>query len=283
VGPVLLVLAVLAVPALRRALGLRPAPLVVLAVAAAVAVWVVPGYAFDGHLAEIVVPGLWLLAGLLVRAQRPVWASVLIGVAAGWELWGGLGIVILLLTARPLHRRLLDAAVATGVVALTYLPFAASGSFALFRGHWPISSDSLVGLLGASGDFTWWMRLGQGAACLVAGAAVALALRGSHHGLWLVPLVVAEMRALLDPQTYDYYLVTPQLLLLVAVALLDRDRVATMATVAGLTFLQFSVFQPTRLATEFVTVTACAVLALLDRGPRRRAHRRRDPHSPAAP
>ena len=275
VAPTVLVLVVLAaLPALRRRLGLSDQPLVVLGVAAAVVVWLVPAYAFDGHAAELVIPMLWLLAGLQVLGQRSLAAAVLVGLASGWELWGGLGVAILLLARRPRRRHVLDAAASAGVVALTYLPFVVSGSFALFRGHWPISPASLVGVLGGSGSFTWAMRLGQGAACLLAGAAFALLLRGSHHGVWLVPLIVAEMRVLLDPQTYDYYLVTPQLLLLAGVALLDRDRATTLATVAALAFLQVSVFQPTRVATEVVTVAACAGLAVaLGRGPHRAARR----------
>ena len=42
----------------------------------------------DGHLAQLVVPLLWVLSALEARRGRGVRAGVLIGLSAGFELWG---------------------------------------------------------------------------------------------------------------------------------------------------------------------------------------------------
>src|SRR6267378_4065150 len=53
-----------------------------------------------GHPAEAVIPLLWVLAGLQAREGRVSSAGALVGLSAGFEIWGVLGVVVLLLAPR---------------------------------------------------------------------------------------------------------------------------------------------------------------------------------------
>src|SRR5205823_11031202 len=77
----------------------------------------------DGHPAEAVVPLLWVLAAVWVRDDRVLAAGALIGLSAGFELWGVLGAPVLLLT--PRFRRAAFGVTVEGAVVLAQLaPFA---------------------------------------------------------------------------------------------------------------------------------------------------------------
>src|SRR5437762_688531 len=92
----------------------------------------------DGHPAEAIVPLLWVLAGVWAREDRALQAGALIGLSAGLELWGVLGLPVLLLA--PRRRRALAGAVATGAVVVGMLaPFALSGSFRMFAYDWRVA------------------------------------------------------------------------------------------------------------------------------------------------
>src|SRR5205823_12110838 len=54
----------------------------------------------DGHPAEAIVPLLWVLAALWAREDRVLAAGALLGLSAGLELWGVLGVPVLLLAPR---------------------------------------------------------------------------------------------------------------------------------------------------------------------------------------
>ena len=66
----------------------------------AVAAGLTHGAFVDGHPAEVVTPLVWVLAGLEARRGRAVRAGALIGLSAGFELWGVLGAAVLLLLPR---------------------------------------------------------------------------------------------------------------------------------------------------------------------------------------
>ncbi len=76
------------------------------ALTAAVLAPVALSYTFDayrdGHPAQALVPLLWVLAGFEVRAGRAWPAGLLIGVSAGFEVWGILGVAIVVLAPRVL-------------------------------------------------------------------------------------------------------------------------------------------------------------------------------------
>src|SRR6478609_4792412 len=92
----------------------------------AVAAGLTQGAFIDGHPAEAIVPLLWILAGLAAREDRVLRAGTLIGLSAGLELWGVLGVALLLLAPR-LRRALLGGVAETAVVAVMLAPFALFG------------------------------------------------------------------------------------------------------------------------------------------------------------
>jgi hypothetical protein len=174
----------------------------------------------DGHPAEAIVPLLWVLAGLWAREDRALGAGALIGLSAGLELWGVLGLPVLLLAPRR-RRALAGAAVEAGVVIGMLAPFALAGTFRMFEYDWHVASGTLLSLFVASGaHFGWPLRLLQSALALIAGASVALALRRSVHACWLAPLAVALVRLVLDPLSFGWYWLEVEALVLVGAALL---------------------------------------------------------------
>src|SRR5205823_2373004 len=102
---------------------------------AAVATGLTHGAFVDGHPAEAVSPLLWVLAAVEVRRGRAWRAGLLIGVSAGFELWGLLGVAVLALAPRA--RDALRGAAAALITAVALLaPFAVFGSFHMFDYEW---------------------------------------------------------------------------------------------------------------------------------------------------
>ncbi len=223
---------------LLREQGARVPVIPLVAVGAVALVTEMVPWAFDaGHPAQIVVPVLWVTAGVAVRRGRPALAAVLVGLSAGWEVWGILGVPVLLV-ASPL-RRAVHVAVTWGSVACatavaTYLPFAVAGPFEMFGFAWPVSEVSLYALVAPDlGAFPWHLRLLQAVVALAAGSAVAIAVRRTPHGVWLVPLAVLVTRLALDPLLYPYYWLAPQTVALLAAAfVVSRRDVPAVAGVA---------------------------------------------------
>jgi hypothetical protein len=172
-----------------------------------------------GHPAQPIIPLLWVLAGLSARKNRPVEAGALVGFSAGFELWGVLGLPVLLLVPR-FQRAVAAVAVEAVVVAGLLVPFVIAGTFRMFEYEWEVSTSSLIGLVVEPGTgFGWPLRLLQAGLAVMGGAAVALFLRKSIHCVWLAPLVVLIVRLLLDPQSYGWYWIAPLALVLVGAAL----------------------------------------------------------------
>jgi len=189
------------------------------ALTAAVLAPVALSYTFDayrdGHPAQAIVPLLWVLAGIQLRTGRAWLAGVLIGVAAGFEVWGILGVAILVLAPRPLDA-VRAFAVATLVPLALLAPFALAGDFGMFEYRWVVNGDTLLSLLVEPGTaFTWPLRVLQGAAALLAGAAVAWSLRRSAAALWAAPLALVAVRLALDPVRYPWYWLALETLVLV--------------------------------------------------------------------
>ena len=163
---------------------------------------------FDaGHPADSLLPLLWILAAVEARRGRVLLAGAIVGLSAGLETWGILGVAVLALapSARDAGRGLL---VAVGAAAVLFLPFVAAGQFHMGGYRWLVSSQSLVSLVVAPGTRVGWtLRILQGAVAVGAGVAVARAARGSRHAVWLVPGVVVLARLLLDPLDSGYYFV----------------------------------------------------------------------------
>ena len=193
---------------LRRLLGERTAhrPLALLAGGVAFAALGLPAAAhLDGHMAQVVVPLLWLVAGLQARRGRFVAAGGLVGLSAGFELWGMLGAVVLVLATR-VRDAVAAVAVQVAFVAALFAPFALFGELRTFDYHWVVHAHTPLSLAVEPGtDFTWWMRLAQGGTALAVGGALAWPLRRSLHAVWLGPLAVVAVRLALDPVRYPWY------------------------------------------------------------------------------
>jgi hypothetical protein len=172
-----------------------------------------------GHPAEAIIPLLWVLAGLWAREGRVLSSGALVGLSAGFELWGVLGVVVLLLAPR-ITRALAGVCVQAAVVAAMLAPFALAGTFRMFDHEWRVTSGTLVGLVvGPGAHFGWPLRLAQASLALGAGAALAFAMRRKVHSLWLVPLAVALVRLLLDPVSFGWYWLEVEALVLVGAGL----------------------------------------------------------------
>ena len=175
---------------------------------------------FDaGHPADSLLPLLWILAAVEARRGRTVRAGLIVGLSAGFETWGILGIAVLALapSARDAARGFV---VAVGAAAVLFLPFVASGHFGMSHYRWLVSSQSLVSFVVAPGSAVGWpLRIAQGALALGAGVAVARAARNSRHAVWLVPGAVVVVRLLLDPLDSGYYFVAIEGPALVGLAL----------------------------------------------------------------
>ena len=197
------------------------------ALTAAVLTPVALSYTFDayrdGHPAQAIVPLLWVLAGFELRAGRAWPAGLLIGVSAGFEVWGILGVAIVVLAPRAWDATR-AVAVATLVPLALLAPFALAGDFGMFQYRWLVHGDTLLSVLVEPGtEFTWPLRVLQGVTAILAGAAVAWSLRRSAAALWAGPLALVAVRLALDPVRYPWYWLAVDTLVLVgAVQLLSR-------------------------------------------------------------
>jgi hypothetical protein len=203
---VLAVTTVLLLLATARTAGVRsPVLLGALGLIAVAVGFTSAGYVY-GHPADAVLPLLWILAAVDARRGHAVRAGVLIGVTAGVQTWGILGVAVLVLA--PRWRDVGKGAVAAAsVAALLFAPFVLGGHFAMGSFSWNVNPQTFLSLLVAPGvQYGWSLRLLQGAFALCAGVATARLLRNSPHALWAVPLAVVAVRLLLDPFALPYYL-----------------------------------------------------------------------------
>lgn len=185
---------------------------------AAVALALTYGAYQDGHPAQFVVPLLWVLAGLDARDGRTVRAGALVGLSAGFELWGLLGAVVFVLAPR-VRAALAGLATEVSIVAGLFLPFVLAGEVRMFEYRWQVNADTLLGLVVEPGTpFGWHLRLLQGLAALTVGAGLAWGLRRTLHAVWLGPLAVVAVRLALDPVRYPWYWLALETLALLGAA-----------------------------------------------------------------
>jgi hypothetical protein len=170
----------------------------------------------DGHPAQLLVPALWVVAGLVLRRGEGGLAGVLIGLSAGLEVWGLLGICIF--AAAPLWRDARRGVIAAAVTTCALFgPFVAFGEFAMFEREWNVASGTFVSLVVEPGtSVPWSVRLLQAILAVGAGAGVAWALRKRSSVIWAAPLAAVLVRLVFDPVFYAAYLVAPLALALVA-------------------------------------------------------------------
>jgi hypothetical protein len=190
----------------------------------------------DGHPAQIAVPILWLVAAMLARKDRAFAAAVVLGLSLGWELWGILGVPVLLLAPRVRLRTVLVSA-AGGLAALTvtFGGFVLAGPVTMFGFEWPVSDGSLAHLLLPDiQTFGWPLRLIQAIVSVGAGVVVARVLHHSWDAVWLAPLAVCAVRLTTDPVIAGYYFCAAVILIFagLALALATRSLFRFVATVA---------------------------------------------------
>ncbi len=160
-----------------------------------------------GHPAECIVPLMWIVAAMLARRGSAFAAAVVLAATTGWELWGLLGLPVLLLAPRIDLRTVVRSALG-GITALLVLfaPFALLGPFHMFSFSWPIYDNTLAHLLFPDETtFPWPLRLTQGVLALGGGAVTAWLTRRRVDAVWLVPLMVCAIRLFTDPVLARYY------------------------------------------------------------------------------
>jgi hypothetical protein len=178
-----------------------------------------------GHPAQVAIPLLWVLAAIDARDGRTIRAGLLLGLAAGFEVWGVLGASVLLL-APAARFALRGFAVQVAVTVALFAPFVLAGDFRMFDYSWRVEGWTLVRFLVPAGsEFPWGLRVLQGACALGVGAGLAFALRRTERAFWAVPLGIVAVRILLDPTLYSWYwLGLETLTLLAAVDLFANAR-----------------------------------------------------------
>ena len=211
-----------------------------------------------GHPAEYVIPLMWIGAAMLARRGSAFTAAVVLAATAGWELWGLLGIPILLLAPRIDLRTLWRSALG-GVAALLVLfaPFALLGPFHMFSFAWPIRPNTLAHLLFPDETtFPWPLRITQGVLALGGGALTAWLTRRRPDAIWLVPLMVCAVRLFTDPVLARYYGIPLLMLALLGLvfAVAQRSLVVFLACL-----IMFNVL----VDVELTVVTAGLLLALV--------------------
>lgn len=222
-----------------------------------------------GHPAEVIVPLLWLAAGMAVLDGYPVRAGLLLGFTTGWETWALLGVPVLLLNP-AWSGRWRAAGVSIAVAAAIWLPFLIQPHFAMTSFRWqvqPGTPDAL--LLGAHHPFTTWMRAVQLLGAIAVGVAVARRWQGRPEGPFLVALAVVWFRLWLDPLQFGYYWLESTTVMLVACAALRPDRAWLSAGIAGLAYLQVVVLNGAMPLVGLVPTSAAVAAAAIGYRPLR--------------
>jgi hypothetical protein len=256
---------------LRRHVGLADSAVAELLAGTFAVGWLLAAEVYlSGHPAELVIPALWIAAGVLAADDRPAWAGALVGLGAGFETWAVLGVPVLLLATRW-SRRALAAGVAAMVSAAWFVPFVVAGPFRMGQLHWNVASTSLVHALDPGlTEFPWSARLAQAIVVVSLGSLAWAGIRrwsDPSAGVWLVPAVIAVTKAVTESAGYDWYWLPAQLTLLVGCACADGlpRRVLGVAVIAEVTLItdplqrwQFAV----------AVLTALLVVAWAPRGAR---------------
>ncbi|MDP9026103.1 MAG: hypothetical protein M3N46_00930, partial [Actinomycetota bacterium] len=179
-----------------------------------------------GHPAEFVIPLMWIVSATLARRGSAFSAALVLAATAGWELWGLLGVPVLLF-APSIDLRTVWRSALGGVTALVVLfaPFVLLGPFRMFSFAWPIRDDTLAHLLFPRDEtFPWPLRLAQGVLSIGVGAIIAVLARRRPDAVWLVPLAVCAIRLFTDPVLARYYAVPSLMMILIGLVFAIAQR-----------------------------------------------------------
>lgn len=244
---------------LRADARIPASPVAELGVGLAVVLWIMPDRLWQAHPAQLVIPLLWVAAGLAARRGNGCAAAVALGVAGGWETWSVLALPMLLLLGQ--RRTVLRAAVLALTVSVAwYVPFALTGHFQLFGHVWKILPDTpLHSLFPTITNVTWWLRLLQGAATTTVCAVVVSIMRRTPHVVTVAPLAAMLIRFVFDPYVLDYYWLSVSLLAVITWCVTDRrSRPVELVALAALAYLPYL----TDLSVREHVVASLAALAL---------------------
>jgi hypothetical protein len=210
-----LLVAVLFVAAVRVFAGRKALPLAV-ACAGALALGIVTNPYTLGHFAEPIAAVLWLFAARDAQRGRVLRAGLLVGLSAGFEPFGILGIAVLAL-APDLREAARGVALAVGVLALQFAPFALGGHFHMLAYHWHVTGGPLR-LVIPGMAFGWPLRVAQATVTLAVAGLLARRVRGVAAAVFIVPAAAAIVRLSIDPMGTYYYWDTPLVIELVGAA-----------------------------------------------------------------
>lgn len=172
----------------------------------------------SGHIAEAIIPLIWLEAIRDIGKGREVKAGMLLGLSAALKTWGVLGIVLTLFASRP-RRALRAAGPAVAVSILPWIPFVIFGKVSTFAYEWAVQVPSLVRhVIPINTPVPWTWRIIQGAAAMSFVAFLIFVFKRSPEGPWLTVTGLVAMRLVLDPTYYYYYIVALSVLCLVGAA-----------------------------------------------------------------
>jgi hypothetical protein len=220
-----LLVALLFVVAVRVFAGRKALPLAV-ACAGAITLGIVTNPYTLGHFAEPIAAVLWLLAARDAQRGHVLRAGVFVGISAGFEPFGILGIAVLAL-APNLRAASRGAAVAVGVLALQFAPFALGGHFDMLQYRWHVTGGPLRFVIPGR-TFGWPLRVVQAAITVsIAGLLIGRRVRWIGAAVFIVPAAAAIVRLSIDPMGTYYYWDTPLVIELVgmAAAIANRDAI----------------------------------------------------------
>jgi len=225
---------------LRQFERLPQLPTIELGLGITTVVWLAPVRLWHAHPAELVIPVLWLAAGLAAYRGRWVATGGLLGLAAGWEPWAMLALPMLLALSDP-RKVLRSSAVCLAVILCIYLPFVVSGNFQLFDHVWPVVQGTpLNHLFPKLTEVTWQVRVLQAAASTGACTLAVLTLRRSIAVVWMAPLAAVLVRFVFDPYIIDYYWIAVTVLTFAGICLLSKrstkPQIASLIALATLSF-----------------------------------------------
>ncbi len=204
---------------------------------------ILPAATINGHPAQIIAPMLWIAAARASMSGRPFLAGSLVGIAAGWETWGILGVVVIFCAHRPNYLRSGLGTVAA--LAVLYGPFVLSGNFHMFQMEWQVSSSSLESHLWPGLEsFPWSLRVLQAIASLALGVIVALRTRGEWYSPAATVLATLGGRLVLDPVLHGYYWLAPAAILVVIVGHATHRGRYVLASGAAATAVWLAVSPP---------------------------------------
>jgi hypothetical protein len=248
---------------LRRVQGRLALYVPILVLAVSIIGAFTPTAVVRAHLAEVMIPLLWIVAGCLSRERMFAAAGVAIALSAGFEVWGVLGAPVIFLATSP--RLLRAAAGAVITLAVIYLPFVLTGTFRMFGFHWNTALGSIYRELWPQlTAFPWAFRLAQAVLALAAGLAVALLTRRYIYSLWLVPLAILSVRLVFDPLLFFYYWMAPATVALCALAatLYLRSWIPAVVAAGIVAWLWLPPQAPLLTAILMTLLVALAVLGL---------------------